>query len=269
MSIEERLAGLFEAFPPFMPGHVWLVGAGPGDPGCLTLHAIAALGAADVVLHDALIDQRVLALAKASARLEPAGKRGHQPSIDQDAISARLVALARTGLRVLRLKVGDPLIFGRAGEEMTALAEAGIPFRIIPGITAGLAGLAAASIPATLRGVNQAIIFATGHGATGAPPADWAALAKTGQPLVLYMAMNQLGDIADALIAGGLSAATPAAAIASATWPGETVLVSRLDRIALDARSHGLAAPAVVVVGEIVAMRARLAAIAALLEATR
>lgn len=260
MDLDSRLAALLARMPRLEAGHVWLVGAGPGDPGYLTLHAVSALAQADVIVHDALVDDAVAALAGPHARLEPAGKRGHQPSVAQRTISARLVALARGGARVVRLKGGDPFMFGRAGEEMLALAEAGIPFRVVSGVTAGLAGPAAALIPPTLRGVNQAVIFATGHGAGEGPPVDWAALARTGQPLVIYMAMHQLGAIADKLVSGGLAADTPAAVIASATLPDERVLVSRLDRIATDAAADGIAAPAMVVIGGVVAMRERLGA---------
>jgi len=258
MDLDDSLRDLLAGLPRLVPGHVWLVGAGPGDPGYLTLHAIAALRDADVIVHDALIDARVLALAGPETRIEPAGKRGHQPSAEQDAISARLVALARQNARVVRLKGGDPFMFGRAGEEMLALAEAGIPFRIISGVTAGLAATAAALIPPTLRGVNQAVIFATGHGAGDGPRIDWAALAATRQPLIVYMAMHQLAGIADDLVRGGLAPETPAAVIASATWPAERILVSRLDRVAGEAVAAGIGAPAVVVIGDVVAMRARL-----------
>ncbi len=258
MDFDERLRDLLAGLPRLLPGHVWLVGAGPGDPGHLTLHAIAALRDADVIVHDALIDARVLALAGTETRIEPAGKRGHQPSAEQDAISARLVELARQNARVVRLKGGDPFMFGRAGEEMLALAEAGIPFRIVSGVTAGLAATAAALIPPTLRGVNQAVIFATGHGAGDGPRIDWASLAATGQPLVIYMAMHQLAGITADLIRGGLAPDTPAAIVASATLPQEHILVSRLDQIAAEAQAAGIGAPAVVVIGEVVAMRARL-----------
>jgi uroporphyrin-III C-methyltransferase len=258
MDTHPRLAALIADLPRLEPGHVWLVGAGPGDPGYLTLHAVSALAQADVIVHDALVDGRVAALAGPGTRLEAAGKRGHQPSMAQGAISARLVALAAEGLRVVRLKGGDPFMFGRAGEEMLALAEAGVPFRIVSGVTAGLAGPAAALIPPTLRGVNQAVIFATGHGAGDGPRIDWAALAATGQPLVIYMAMHQLSAIAGDLVAGGLPAETPAAVIASATLPDERVLVARLDRIAAEAAAAAIAAPAMVVIGGIVAMRDRL-----------
>jgi uroporphyrin-III C-methyltransferase len=244
------------------PGHVWLAGAGPGDPGLLTLDALSGLAQADVVVHDALVDQRVLALAGPQAQLEFAGKRGGKPSAVQADISRRLVALARQRRRVLRLKGGDPCVFGRGGEEAMALAAAGIPFRLIPGVTAGLAGLAAAAIPATMRGINQAVIFAAGHGADPDDAPDWAALAETRLPIVLYMAMRNLQTIADALMHGGSSPQTPAAIIASATGPDERIKITTLERLAADARDDGLAAPAIVVIGEIVTMRERLLGIA-------
>jgi len=263
MDPDHRLHDLLAGLPRLEAGHVWLVGAGPGDAGYLTLHAVSALRQADVIVHDALIDDSVPALARPDARLEPAGKRGHQPSAEQGAISAHLVELARQGQRVVRLKGGDPFMFGRAGEEMLALAEAGIPFRIVSGVTAGLAAPAAALIPPTLRGVNQAVIFATGHGAGDGPRIDWASLAATGQPLVIYMAMHQLATITADLVTGGLAPDTPAAVVASATLSGEQVLVSRLDAVADLARSAGIAAPAMVIVGAVVAMRERLHALIA------
>jgi uroporphyrin-III C-methyltransferase len=242
--------------PTFEPGHVWLAGAGPGDPGLLTLDAFAGLAQADVIVHDALVDARVLALAHARARLEFAGKRGGKPSATQADITARLIALARAGERVLRLKGGDPFVFGRGGEEAIALAAAKIPFRIIPGVTAGLAALAAAGIPATLRGVNRALLFAAGHGAE--EDFDWAPLARTGQPIVLYMVMHNLEEIAAALLRAGLPAAMPAAIIASATTPKERILVSTLEKLAADAREQKFEPPAIVVIGDIVGLRDRL-----------
>src|SRR6201997_1864738 len=220
---EGRAAGPIRVDGPVLaPGHVWLAGAGPGHPGLLTLDAFAGLSQADVVVHDALVDQRVLALAGPQARLEFAGKRGGKPSALQADISERLIALARAGNRVLRLKGGDPFVFGRGGEEAMTLARAGIPFRIIPGVTAGLAALAAASIPATLRGINRAVIFAAGHGADD--DFDWGPLARTGQPIVLYMVMHHLERIADTLMAAGLAPQTPAAIIASTATPLQRVL---------------------------------------------
>src|SRR5882724_6248344 len=244
--------------PTFAPGEVWLVGAGPGDPGLLTLDVLAGLLQADVVVHDALVDPRVLALARRDAQMQFAGKRGGKPSIAQEDICAQLVTLARRGLRVLRLKGGDPFVFGRGGEEVLALAAAGIPFRVVAGITAGLGGLASACIPATMRGVNQAIILATGHDPDEDGTMDWSALARTRQPIVLYMGLRNLENIAAALMRGGLPASTPAAVIASATLAGQQVLVSRLECIASDTRAAKFAAPAIVVVGDIVHIRQQL-----------
>jgi uroporphyrin-III C-methyltransferase len=258
MNSWNAIAAVRGGVPVLAPGHVWLAGAGPGDPGLLTLDALAGLCQADVIVHDALVDKRVLALAGSQARLEFAGKRGGRPSPTQADISQRLVELARDGKRVLRLKGGDPFIFGRGGEEALTLAAAGVPFRIIPGVTAGLAALAAALIPVTLRGVNRAVVFAAGYGADGAGGPDWAALARTGAPIVLYMAMRNLAAIAEALMRGGLAPATPAAVIVSATTPEERILVSTLERVAADAREQGFEPPSIVAIGDIVAVREQL-----------
>jgi len=256
MTAWDALAARRSAVPVFAPGHVWLAGAGPGDPGLLTLDALAGLSQADVIVHDALVDARILALAGTGARREFAGKRGGKPSATQADISERLVALARAGERVLRLKGGDPFVFGRGGEEAAALAAAGVPFRIIPGVTAGLAALAAADIPATMRGINRAVIFAAGHGAE--EDFDWAPLVRAGQPIVLYMVMHNLERIAAALIAAGLGGETPAAVIASATTPDQRIIVSTLEKLAATVRAQNIEPPAVVVIGEIVRMREKL-----------
>ncbi|MDJ1158844.1 uroporphyrinogen-III C-methyltransferase [Chelatococcus sp. SYSU_G07232] len=254
--------------PPFRPGEVWLVGAGPGDPGLLTLHALNALQAADVIVYDALVDERVLKLARPEARLEYAGKRGGKPSPRQADITLRLIALAREGLRVLRLKGGDPFVFGRGGEEALALVRAHVPFRLVPGVTAGLGGLGAALIPATTRGTNQALVLATGHTADGGPAdLDWAALARLGQPIVLYMAMKNLPHITAELMAGGMSADTPLAVVAAATTAEERVLETTLGRAVADAAAAGLGAPAIVAIGSIVRLRAKLRGLAAQIEA--
>jgi uroporphyrin-III C-methyltransferase len=252
----DGLASRRTGIPVLMPGHVWLAGAGPGDPGLLTLDALAGLQQADVVVHDALVDPRVLALAGAQARLEFAGKRGGKPSATQADISERLVNLARGGDRVMRLKGGDPFVFGRGAEEAMALAAAGVPFRVIPGVTAGLGAMAAASIPATLRGVNRAIIFAAGHGAD--ENFDWEPLARTGAPIVLYMVMHNLERIVASLLDAGLEPHTPAAIVASATTLKERIIVSTLQKLAADARAANLEPPAIVVIGEIVTLRASL-----------
>jgi uroporphyrin-III C-methyltransferase len=254
----EALKLLRADVPVLEPGHVWLAGAGPGDPGLLTLDALAGLLQAEVIVHDALVDARVLALAAGEARLEFAGKRGGRPSTIQADISRRLVELAGNGARVLRLKGGDPYMFGRAGEETMALATAGVPFRVISGVTAALAALAAASIPATMRGVNRSIIFTTGQSADARDGEDWAALARTGQPIVIYMALHNLDSIAQALMRGGVAPETPAAVIVSVARAEEDVLVSTLGRIAGDAQARRLEPPAIAVIGQIVAQRQRL-----------
>src|SRR5947208_13336900 len=180
--------------PDFAPGSVWLVGAGPGDPGLLSALALHALDHADTLVYDALVDPRILELARPGAVLEPAGKRGGRPSPSQPDISARLIRLAREGQRVLRLKGGDPCVFGRGGEEALALAEARIPFRIVPGITAGIGGLAYAGIPVTHRDINSAVTFVTGHDSDGTVPSavDWAALAHGSPEFVAYRGLDDL-----------------------------------------------------------------------------
>jgi uroporphyrin-III C-methyltransferase len=249
--VRPALDAILGAGPRLQPGEVWLVGAGPGDPALLTLEAVRVLAQAEVVVHDALVDPRVLELAPPHAERVFAGKRGGRPSPAQRDITEQLITLACAGRRVVRLKGGDPFVFGRGGEEVLGLAAAGVPFRIAPGLTAGLAALTAAGLAATQRGVNQAILLATGHPAPDQPEPDWAAMARLGQPIVLYMAVRRLGAISRALIAGGLGPDTPAAIIASATTPGQRVLVSTLGAVAQEAQAAELAAPAIVVIGAI------------------
>jgi uroporphyrin-III C-methyltransferase len=256
MTAWDALTAGRDGVPVLEAGHVWLTGAGPGDPGLLTLDALAGMAQADVIVHDALVDPRVLRLAGPQARLVFAGKRGGKPSADQADITKHLIAFARAGERVLRLKGGDPFVFGRGGEEARALAAAGVPFRIIPGVTAGLAAMAAASIPATLRGINRALIFAVGHAAEEG--FDWASLVRTGQPIVLYMAMQNLKSITDAMMAGGLAPDTPAAVIAAATTPAQRVLISTVAQVAAQARGQQFEPPAIVVIGDIVNAREQL-----------
>jgi uroporphyrin-III C-methyltransferase len=246
--------------PDLEPGWVWLTGAGPGAPGLLTLLAVKGLAQADVVVYDALVDKSILELAKPDARLDYAGKRGGKPSAKQPDISLRLVQLAREGKRVLRLKGGDPFVFGRGGEEAMSLVEAGIPFRIVPGISAGIGGLAYAGIPVTHRDVNAAVAFVTGHDATGAVPdsVDWASLAKGAPVIVIYMALKHIALIADRLIAGGRAKDEPVAVIANATTEKQTVLETTLGTCAADVAKHGIEPPAMVVVGQVVRLRAAL-----------
>ncbi len=244
--------------PAFMPGTVWLVGAGPGDPGLMTLTALHALAEADVVVHDALIDPRVLTLVRPGALLENAGKRGHQPSPKQGEISDQLVRHARAGKRVVRLKGGDPFIFGRGHEEAEALAAAGIAFRIVPGVSSGLASLAVHGIPATSRDSNHAVILATGHLAED-KALDWAALARTGQPIVLYMAVSNLAPIAAALMAGGLAADTAAIAVYRVTTDREQVVETRLGELAGLVEAGAIRSPAVVAIGAVAELRRTIA----------
>lgn len=245
--------------PAFGPGTVWLVGAGPGDPGLLTVHALNALAQADVIVHDALIGEGVLSLARDGAELEYAGKRGGRPSAQQDAISERLITLARAGKRVLRLKGGDPFVFGRGGEEALALARADISFRIVPGVSSGLAALAMHGVPATTRDTNHAVILATGHCASTDEGVDWEALARAGAPIVLYMAVSNLAAIAKALMRGGLSGATPTLIVHGATTPRETLLEAPLAQLPALAERGAIASPAIVAVGAIAAFRQEIA----------
>ena len=255
-----RTDGLPFDLPVFEPGWVWLAGAGPGDPGLITLHTLNALHQADVVIYDALVGDGVLRLAPPGAVLEYAGKRGGKPSPRQPDITRRLVELARRGKRVLRLKGGDPFVFGRGGEEALTLVASGVPFRVVPGITAGIGGLAYAGIPVTHRDTNHAVTFITGHDASGEMTGaiDWPALARGSPVLVLYMAMKHLRRITDRLMEAGRSADEPVAVIASACTPAQQVLETTLGRAADDTAAAGLKPPAVVVVGEVVRLRAAL-----------
>jgi uroporphyrin-III C-methyltransferase len=252
-------AGLPFEPPDFAAGAVWLVGAGPGDPGLLTLHALHALRQADAVVYDALVDERILRLVRPEAMLEFAGKRGGRPSPTQPDISNLLIRLAREGRRVLRLKGGDPFVFGRGGEEALALVAAGIPFRIVPGITAGIGGLAYAGIPVTHRDLGQAVTFVTGHNNAGAVPdgLDWAALARM-PTLVFYMALKHLPDIAGRLIGQGRAPGDPVALVSKAATPAQLVIETSLAEAAEAARASGIEPPAIVVVGEVVRLRAGL-----------
>jgi len=258
----ETLRGLIGDVPELHHGEVWLAGAGPGDPTLLTLLALAGLAQADLVVHDALIDPRVLALAQPGARLVAAGKRGGRPSAEQADISASLIRFAGDGHRVLRLKGGDPTVFGRGGEEALALAKAGVAFRLVPGLTAGLAGFALANIPPTHRGANQAVILATGHTARAETELDWAALARLRQTIVLYMASRSIARIARCMIAGGADPATPAAVISAAATSRERIAIADLGSIAAAVAAMPEAEPKIVAIGEVVLVRAQLAALA-------
>ncbi|SIQ94618.1 uroporphyrinogen-III C-methyltransferase [Rhizobium sp. RU33A] len=256
MSDTMRLA-LPMSLPALQPGHVWLAGAGPGDPGLLTLLAAKALSEADVIVHDALVNDDCLKLARSGAILEYAGKRGGKPSAKQRDISLRLVELAKAGHRVLRLKGGDPFVFGRGGEEALTLIEYGVPFRIVPGITAGIGGLAYAGIPVTHREVNHAVTFLTGHDSSGVVPdrIDWAAIGRGSPVIVMYMAMKHMGQIAANLMAAGRRADEAVAFVCNAATPEQTVLETTLGRAEADMLAAGIEPPAIVVIGEVVRLR--------------
>lgn len=254
--MSDSLPSLPGGWPEFLPGWVWLCGAGPGDPGLLTLHGLNALRQADVIVHDALANPALLDWARPGSERIAAGKRGGRASPKQAEISRELVALARAGKRVLRLKGGDPFVFGRGGEEAQTLVGQGVPFRLIPGITAGIGGLGHAGIPATHRDVNQSVTFVTGHDPGGRAPAlDWAALARGSAVLVIYMGMRNLSEIAAALLAGGRAPDDPVAVVAEASLPTQRVLETTLATCAADVAREGLGAPAVVCVGRAVLMR--------------
>jgi len=239
-----------------VPGAVWLVGAGPGDPGLLTLRAAGAMRAADVIFHDALPGRAVLRLANPAAKLVNVGKRkGHAPW-PQVRINAALVEAARAGQRVLRLKGGDPLLFGRGGEELLTLADAGIPVDVVPGVSSASAAAAALRMPLTHRGTASAVSYVTGHGQDGALPdsVDWDALARTGGTIVVFMALSRIDQVALRLLGAGMAAETPVAILARASLPGQTALRTTLGRCTLEARRATLPSPALLLIGQVAAL---------------
>jgi uroporphyrin-III C-methyltransferase len=232
--------------------HIALVGAGPGDPELLTVRAARLLSDADVVVHDALVGAGVLALAGPDAELIDVGKRPGQ-GVAQDLINLLLVRLAAEGKRVVRLKGGDPFVFGRGGEEARQLAEAGVAFEIVPGITSAVAAPAAAGIPVTYRGLSAAFTVVTGHRQHGEQPVNWHALAQAGGTIVVLMGVAERGVIAEALMAGGLDGRTPVAAIHRATTALEDVLRCRLDELS----EVDVSSPATLVIGAVAALDVR------------
>jgi len=244
------------SWPILEQGWVWLCGAGPGDPGLLTLHALNALRQADVVVYDALVQETILTWAPQAEHIY-AGKRGGKPSAKQRDISLQLVDLARMGKRVLRLKGGDPFVFGRGGEEAQTLVQHGIPVRIIPGISAGIGGLAYAGIPVTHRDVNQSVTFVTGHDQSGDTPSslDWESISKGSQVLVIYMGMKHIAQIAQKLVYAGRGADEPVAVVANATTPEQQVLETTLGTVVEDVAASGMEPPAIFCIGRSVLMR--------------
>jgi len=239
-------------------GEVYLVGAGPGDPDLLTVRALRLMQQADVVLHDRLVSPAVLDLVRRDAERIDVGKRCGRHTMTQDEINRLMVRLAREGRCVVRLKAGDPFVFGRGGEELEFLARHDIRFQVVPGITAALGCAAYAGIPLTHRDHAQSCVFVTGHGADGPADLDWAGLSRPNQTVAVYMGLGALAELAARLIGQGADAAMPVAVIENGTRTDQRVVVSTLDRVAEDAKARGLSGPALIVIGSVVSLRDRL-----------
>ncbi len=240
-------------------GCVYLVGAGPGDPELLTLRAARLLARADVVVYDHLIGPEVLALARPEAERIYVGKQRSLHSMTQGAINSLLLRLAREGRNVVRLKGGDPFIFGRGGEELQVLAAAGVPYEVVPGITAASGVACYAGIPLTHRDVAQRCTFVTGHLKDGNNDFDWAALARPRQTVVIYMGLSGLADICAQLMAHGLAPDWPAAVVAQGTLASQRVVCATLATVAAEVAREGLQSPCLTIVGEVVRLRDELA----------
>ncbi|MBF0141434.1 MAG: uroporphyrinogen-III C-methyltransferase [Magnetococcales bacterium] len=250
------------------PGVVALVGAGPGDPELLTLAAYRAISRAEVIVYDALVSPEILALVPPDIEQIYVGKRGGHPSMSQREISDLLVRLAHSNRKVVRLKGGDPFVFGRGGEEACRLVAEGIPFYIVPGLTSGIAGPAYAGIPVTHRDINAHVAFITGHESREHAPdnddshatrIDWEGVARTFPVMVLYMAIKNLPHVTERLIAAGRSKDTPVALIRWATTKRQQTLVSTLGNIVADIKTRNVLPPAIIVVGDVVNYRSTLA----------
>lgn len=233
-------------------GEVWLVGAGPGDPDLLTFRAFNALRAADVVVHDGLVSDEILDLAPSRARRINVAKRKSRHILPQDDINQLLVGLALEGLTVVRLKGGDPFLFGRGGEELAACRAAGVECHVVPGVTAALAASAGAGAPLTHRGSAQAVTFVTGHAAHGEPDLDWAALARPNQTVVVYMGVSTAPLISKRLVAAGRQPSTPALIVENASRADERRILTTLSDLAEAAAA--VRGPALLMVGEAMAM---------------
>ncbi len=235
-------------------GRVSLVGAGPGAADLLTLRAVRALQAADVIVHDRLIGPDVLDHARRDAERIPAGKAKGRPSLSQDAINELLLRLAREGKRVVRLKGGDPFVFGRGGEEQDFLRRHGVPVDVVPGVTAAAGCAASAGLPLTHRDLADGVVMVSGHQADGKAEPDWAALARSGKTLVVYMGATRAAEIAERLIGHGLVAETPVAVIENGTLPGERVLAGSLWQLPEIITEGGVGSPALLVIGAVAAL---------------
>ena len=253
----DRLVVLGGRGPAVAAGTVWLVGAGPGDPELLTLKALKVLRGADVVVHDGLVSDEILDLAPDTARRISVAKRKSRHSYSQDEISRMLTAFALEGLTVVRLKGGDPFIFGRGGEEIEACRAAGVDCRVVPGVTAALAAAAEAGAPLTHRGSAQSVTFVTGHAAEGGEPdLDWESLAKANHTVVIYMGLSTAGAISARLLEAGRAGSTPALIVENASRADERRVVTTL--AGLSAAAAALNGPAILIVGEAMALAATL-----------
>jgi uroporphyrin-III C-methyltransferase len=236
-------------------GRCTLVGAGPGDPDLLTLRAVKAIQSADAVLYDALIDPSVLELARPGARRIDVGKRCGRHAMKQAAINRLIVTLAQGGAHVVRLKGGDPFVFGRGGEELDSLRAAGVPVEVVPGVTAACAAAASLQIPLTHRDVARSVHFVTGHGRDGEVPAhDWQALAASGGTIAAYMANRTLRSVSGSLIAAGLPGSTPAVAVENASRLNESHLHGTLETLPDLLDAHPTDGPVLVLIGAVVAL---------------
>ncbi len=239
-------------------GEVYLVGAGPGDPDLLTFRALRLMQKAEVVLYDRLTDQGVMNLVRREAERIYVGKQPDDHELPQEEISTLLVKLAKQGKRVLRLKGGDPFMFGRGGEEIEALAAQGIPFQVCPGVTAAMGAAAYAGIPLTHRDHAQACVFVTGHGKDGKIDLDWTALLQPRQTVAIYMGLRNLETLTREFVARGADADLPAAIVDNATRVGQRVIVGTLGTLAAKARAAELSGPAIIIIGTVVTLRDKL-----------
>ena len=235
-------------------GEAWLVGAGPGDPELLTLRALQVMQTADVILHDRLVSDEVLALARRDADLVAVGKKPGGPANRQEDINEMLVSLVRSGRRVCRLKGGDPFVFARGGEELAALKAAGLKCEVVPGITAAAGCAADAGMPLTQRDMSQSVVFVAAHGRDSVDRLDWPSLARDRQTLAFYMAVARFPDVMNKLIEHGRLPDTPVAIVERGTLPGARIVTGRLGQLALLARAQRIEAPAILFVGEVASL---------------
>ena len=239
-------------------GKVWLIGAGPGDPGLLTVKAARLIASADALVFDHLVGKGIMDLVRTDARLIYAGKEDSNHTLPQESINTLLVDLAREGLSVVRLKGGDPFIFGRGGEELETLAASGVPFEVIPGVTAAAGCAAYSGFPLTHRDHAQAVTFVTGHLKDGTVNLDWAGLARPCQTVVFYMGIGAAAEICRQMIAHGLPAHTPAAVIRNGTLPDQQTLLATLGTLPQRIAESGIKPPALIVVGSVVNLHEKL-----------